>query len=349
MITTQTRKTVIENINEAVAAGSRRSSACALVGLAQSTLRRWQPKGETDVRRDQRSLATKPTPSNKLSSQEQRHILSICNESEYSHLPPSQIVPQLADKGIYVASESSFYRVLKTHGQLKHRGRAKQKQSRTPTTHIAARPNAVWMWDITYLPTCTIGKHYYLYMVEDLYSRFGVHWEVHPIESGELGAQLMAQASLKVPSNYSRPTLHSDNGSPMKSFTMKAKLEALGIKPSYSRPRVSNDNAYIESMFRTVKYCPQWPSQGFKSLDDARKWVAKFMQWYNEEHLHSAIRFVTPGQRYRGEDMALLAKREAVYQAAKAAKPSRWSGNTRNWQPCGAVALNPEKDVSSVQ
>ncbi|MFT5609148.1 MAG: putative transposase [Parvicella sp.] len=201
-------------------------------------------------------------------------------------------------------------------------------------------------WDITYLATRTIGKHYYLYMFEDLYSRYGVHWEVHPIESGELGAQLMSQAALKVSANQGMPILHSDNGSPMKSFTMRAKLEALGIKPSYSRPRVSNDKAYIESMFRTVKYCPSWPSQGFESSEAARQWVEKFMQWYNEEHRRSAIRYVTPGQRYRGEDGALLANRKAVYQAAKAKNPSRWSGNTRNWQPCGAVALNPQKEVS---
>ncbi len=345
MITTQTRIKVINDVNEAVDAGSKRSSACELVGLAESTLRRWKPKGEDSIRSDQRPLVEKPVPGNKLSEQEQQHILSICNESAYNHLPPSQIVPQLADKGIYVASESSFYRVLKAHGQLKHRGRAKQKQSRTPDTHIVLKPNAVWMWDITYLATRTIGKHYYLYMVEDLYSRYGVHWEVHPVESGELGAQLMSQAALKVASCDGMPVLHSDNGSPMKSFTMRAKLEALGIKPSYSRPRVSNDNAYIESMFRTVKYCPAWPSQGFDSLEAARQWVGKFMQWYNEEHRHSAIRYVTPGQRYRGEDSALLAKREVVYQEAKAAKPNRWSGQTRNWRPCGAVALNPQKEV----
>lgn len=172
-----------------------------------------------------------------------------------------------------------------------------------------------------------------------------MHWEVHEAESGELASKLVSQTVLKHCGPGERPVLHSDNGSPMKSFTMRAKLEALGIKPSYSRPRVSNDNPYIESMFRTVKYCPQWPSQGFESIESARDWVASFMRWYNEEHRHSALRFVTPGQRYRGEDKGLLEKRQAVCQQAKARNPNRWSGGTRNWRPIGSVALNPEKEI----
>lgn len=267
----------------------------------------------------------------------------MCNEPDYCNLPPSQIVPRLADQGIYLGSESSFYRVLTSAGKLHHRGRAKRKQSHTPTTYVATKPNDVWMWDITYLPTRTIGQHYYLHMIEDLFSRSGVHREVHESESGELASTLISQAVLKCCAAGERPTLHSDNGSPMKSFTMRA--EALGIKPSYSRPRVSNDNPYIESMYRTLKYCPQWPSQGFASVDAARDWVASFMRWYNEEHHHSALRFVTPGQRYRGEDRALLEKRRTVYHEAKALNPNRWSGRIRNWQPIGAFALNPEKEI----
>ena len=155
----------------------------------------------------------------------------------------------------------------------------------------------------------------------------------------------MTQAVMKCCHTNESPVLHSDNGSPMKSFTMRANLDALGIKPSYSRPRVSNDNPYIESMFRTVKYCPQWPSQGFESIESARSWVASFMRWYNEEHRHSALRYITPGQRYRGEDEALLKQRVGVYQAAKERNPNRWSGHTRNWKPIGNVALNPEKEI----
>ena len=201
------------------------------------------------------------------------------------------------------------------------------------------------MLDITFLPTRVIGKHYYLYMIEDLYSRYGVHWEVHDKESGDLVSQLMTQAVLKSGCGTKRPILHSDNGSPMKSFTMRAKLQSLGITPSYSRPRVSNDNAFIESMFRTVKYCPSWPSQGFIHLDEARAWVAKFMHWYNEQHRHSGIRFVTPGQQHRSEDGEILKNRVDVYEQARQNNPRRWSRDIRNWTPCQTVALNPEKTV----
>lgn len=224
------------------------------MGIADTTLRRWKPNSVGQVQADKRPTAKREAPGNQFSELERQAILNVCNESSYSHLPPSQIVPKLADQGVYLGSESSFYRILKSANQLQHRGRAKQKQRKTPTTHVAQSPNQVWMWDITYLPSRVIGQHYYLYMVEDLFSRYGVHWEVHTRESSELAGELMSQAVLKACTNGQRPVLHSDNGSPMKAFTMRAKLEQLGIKPSYSRPRVSNDNAYIESMFRTVKY-----------------------------------------------------------------------------------------------
>lgn len=345
MTAPEVRMQVVEDIELAVSNGARWQAACAMMGIATTTLRRWKPSDSNAVLVDQRPKAIRPAPSNQLSERECQRIVSVSNEPTFSSLPPSQIVPRLADQGVYIASESSFYRVLKSKGQLQHRGRAKRKQSRVPTTHVAEAPNDVWMWDITYLPTRTIGQHYYLYMIEDLYSRYGVHWEVHETESGEFASTLIAQAVLKCCKNGERPVLHSDNGSPMKSFTMRAKLEALGIKPSYSRPRVSNDNPYIESMFRTVKYCPQWPSQGFESLDAARSWVASFMRWYNEDHRHSALNYVTPGQRYRGEASKLLENRAELYQKAKQRNPNRWSGKTRNWQPVDAVALNPEKQV----
>lgn len=121
------------------------------------------------------------------------------------------------------------------------------------------------------------------------------------------------------------------------------KLYELNITPSHSRPRVSNDNAYAESLFRTLKYFPQWPSSGFRTLEDARRWVNKFTRWYNEEHRHSGIRYVTPAERHREEDRKLLKQRDELYRQAKKAHPERWSGKTRNWQPEGPVTLNPER------
>ncbi|KAF1056064.1 MAG: hypothetical protein GAK41_00180 [Burkholderia gladioli] len=122
-------------------------------------------------------------------------------------------------------------------------------------------------------------------------------------------------------------------------------LHWLGVKPSYSRPRVSDDNAFVESLFRTAKYRPEFPAHGFADLDAARQWSMRFVHWYNNEHRHSGIRYVTPAQRHAGEDVAILAARHEVYLAARKRHPARWSGQTRNWTPLGTVALNPERDA----
>ena len=166
---------------------------------------------------------------------------------------------------------------------------------------------------------------------------------MHEQECGERAAALLQRSIIREQCWKQPLVLHSDNGAPMKSVTLLTKMHDLGVTPSRGRPRVSNDNPYSESLFRTLKYCPQWPSDGFASLDAAREWVRDFMTWYNEEHRHSRIRFVTPNQRHRGEDKALLAKRDAVYQAARARHPTRWSGKTRDWTPIGAVMLNPDR------
>lgn len=284
-------------------------------------------------------------PCNKLSAAERSHILAICNQPEYASVPPGQIVPRLADDGQYLASESTFYRVLGEAGQQNPRGRSKAvKRNKPPTTHIATSANEVWSWDISYLPSHVRGLYHYLYLVEDIYSRKITGWEVHSHESGELAAELMQRTVLAEQCFRQPLVLHSDNGSPMKSYTLQSKLADLGISSSHSRPRVSNDNAYSESLFRTLKYCPQWPSQGFATLDIARDWVKAFVDGYNNDHRHSRIKFVTPVQRHRGEDTAILKKRHKVYELAKSNMPARWSGNTRNWNPVGDVALNPEKD-----
>ncbi|TCV98682.1 integrase-like protein, partial [Biostraticola tofi] len=155
----------------------------------------------------------------------------------------------------------------------------------------------------TWLPSVVKGRWYYLYLVEDIFSRKIVGDEVHEEESGEWAAALMERTVLGEHCYRQPLVLHADNGAAMKSQTLKAKLEELKITPSHSRPRVSNDNAYVESLFRTVKYVPHWPSAGFKTLEDAREWVGIFTRWYNEEHYHSGIRYVTPAQRHRGDDL----------------------------------------------
>jgi putative transposase len=247
-----------------------------------------------------------------------------------------------------VASESSFHRVLRAAGQSGHRGRAKTpRKLRPPTTHIATAPNQVWCWDMTFLPTAIIGCWFYLYLILDLYSRKIVGWEVHASDDSDHAAHLVRRTALaeSIHSEQTKPVLHGDNGSTLKATTVLAMLHWLGIEPSYSRPRVSDDNAFAEAVFRTAKYRPEFPARGFKDLEEARLWGAQFAQWYNFEHRHSGIRYVTPAQRHSGQDRDILRARHELYIKAKENKPSRWSGNTRDWTPVGAVTLNPEREA----
>ena len=266
--------------------------------------------------------------------------------AKFASLPPSQIVPTLLDEDEYYGSESTFYRVLKAFGQLHHRGRSlAPKGSALPTTFTATGPGQVFCWDITYIPSTVRGQFYYLYMLEDLFSRKIVGCEVFEQESGENAAKLLEQTLVREKCLHSGVVLHSDNGAPMKSQTMRMKAYELGVTTSYSRPRVSNDNPFAESLFRTCKYRPDWPSAGFKSLDEARTWVLKFTRWYNYEHKHSKLRFVTPHQRHTGQDVAILTQRKERIEAAKAANPSRWGNReVRNCTPVGPTTLNPEKE-----
>ncbi len=297
------RQQLVHWIQEAMTAGARIKRCCDETQISLRTYRRWV--ASSIVMADKRPIAIRPVPSNKLSEEEISKIRDICHQPEYANLPPSQIVPRLADKGVYIASESSFYRILKQHEELHHRGRAKAPhQHNAPTTYTATAPKELWSWDITYFPSRVKGHFFYLYMIIDIFSRKIVVHEVHEQENGVNAAKLLERTMLleQVYRPQSTLVLHSDNGAPMKSYTFKAKLEALGIVASYSRPRVSNDNPFIESLFRTVKYNHLWPSRGFESITEARKWVKNFVAWYNTQHLHSQIGFITPNQKHEGLD-----------------------------------------------
>lgn len=315
-----------------MASGARKAIASAEIGLSLRSLQRWAltPVIQADVR----TTTLRPRPRNALTEQERCAILELCNSPAFVSLPPSQIVPMLADQDRYLVSESTFYRVLKEADQQHRRGRSHAPHKHaSPTTHRACTANQVWSWDITYLPSPVRGQYYYLYLIEDIYSRKAVGWEVYGQESGERAAELMERTVLAERCAGRPLVLHSDNGAPMKSVTLLSKLYDLGITPSRGRPRVSNDNPYSESLFRTLKYCPQWPADGFANLDAARSWVRDFIRGYNHQHRHSHIRFVTPAQRHCGEDKEILAKRHVLYQQA------------RNWQPIGAVTLNPQREL----
>lgn len=333
------RDEIVMHIDTARAAGARQSKACDIVGISAKTYQRWtQPDNVQDGRLD----ATQ-APRNKLSALERQRLLTVANEPAYADLPPCKIVPHLADEGRYLASESTFYRVLKAEKQLSHRQRSKPATTKKPPALVATAPNQIYSWDITYLPTAVKGIFFYLYLVMDIYSRKIVGWQVFEEESSALAADLMVDICWRENVKRHQVTLHSDNGSPMKGATMLATLQQLGVVPSFSRPAVSNDNPYSESLFRTLKYQPAYPDQPFVDLLSARRWVTGFTRWYNHTHLHSGIQFVTPDQRHGGKDREILAKRTQVYQAAKDKHPERWSGDIRNWDQVSEVHLNPER------
>ena len=346
MIGLEDRQALARDIDVAHRAGARLRSACETAGIELRTLQRWKAFDGL-VSGDGRPQAVRPVPGHALSEAERAHLLAVANEPRFAAVPPARIVPMLADEGTYLASESTFSRVLRAHGQTAHRGRAKAPRAVRPhTTHIATAPRQVWCWDMTYLPAQVLGRWFHLYLILDLYSRKIVGWEVHDSDHADHAAHLVRRTALAegIAALAAKPVLHGDNGSTLKATTVLAMLNWLGVKPSYSRPRVSDDNAYAESLFRTAKYRPEFPAKGFANLDQARTWAAGFVRWYNHDHRHSGIHYVSPAERHAGDDHAILAARHALYSRARELNPARWSGNTRNWAPIGAVTLNPERD-----
>ena len=330
---------IIHLIDKAVASGARLKNAAAIMGLSARTIIRWR---QQDGGQDQRK-GPSTTPANKLSEQERQQILDISNSVPFRDLSPKQIVPKLADQGVYLASESTFYRVLKEHMMLTHRQASKPAVSRGPKQHVATGPCQVWSWDITYLKTSVKGLFFYLYMIVDIWSRKIIAAQVFAEESMDHSAMLLAHACMTHGVQPEKLVLHSDNGGPMKGATMLATLHRLGVIPSFSRPGVSNDNPFSESLFRTLKYRPEYPSKPFENIEQAQSWVDGFVFWYNTQHLHSSIRYVTPDDRHFGREEHILANRRKVYEKAQSRNPNRWSKNIRNWNPVSLVRLNPEK------
>lgn len=333
------RTEMLSLLKEAVDAGARQSRACEIIGLPERTLQRWRRCPDDGDRRPMRVQS----PPNQLTGLERQRILHVVNSAEFGHQSPCQIVPQLADRGTYIGSESTIYRVLKSVGQIKHRGRSNTPVWKKPEPLRATAPNQIYSWDITYLPTTLRGRHYYLYLFLDVFSRKVIGWNVYENELSDLAADVLRDVYDREKVQPGQVTLHSDNGNAMKGASMLAMMQELGVARSLSRPAVSNDNPYSESQFKTLKYHPTYPRKPFADLTQARRWVEGFVRWYNNEHRHSGISFVTPAQRHAGLDAELLKQREEVYAKARARNPKRWSGGTRNWSRINVVHLNPSK------
>ena len=323
---------------EAGTAGAGLAAICATLAVSTRTLQRWRSGTGGDARKG----AAKHV-ANKLSIAEAQAVVDIACCPEYRGMTPMEIVPTLAANDRYLASESTFYRVLKSRNLLHHRSSsAPAQRPNRPAELIATAPNQVWSWDITYLRSLVAGIYYFAYLVMDIYSRKIVGWEIAASESDSISAAMMARLNLE--QDLRGLHLHSDRGNPMKGATMVMKLYELGVMASYSRPRVSDDNPYSEALFKTAKYHKTYPGK-FTSEAEARAWFAEFIHWYNTEHLHSAIGYVTPTARHQGIAQAIYDKRNKTYARAQAAHPERWANKLKVWAGPAMVYLNPSEET----
>jgi transposase InsO family protein len=250
-------------------------------------------------------------------------------------------VPRLADQGLYLASESTFYRLQRRYGlRATKRVISLTDITRATTLHRATRPNQVWSWDITWLPTTVRGIYLHLYLVMDVWSRRIVAWRIADGDSATIAAELITQACRDGNFDPRGLVLHADNGKPMRASTLIATLQWLGFVPSFSG-RTSR-TIPTRSHCSALKHTPAYPRLPFAGPASAQRWLACFVHWYNGEHRHSAIRYVTPDERHSGREHAILATRHELYQRARALNPERWTRSTRNWTPAGAVILNPQ-------
>lgn len=332
------RQEAVELIKEASAAGARIHKACEALEISTSTFERWRRGEVFDNRRDCSKVVAR-----KLSKDEELKILEISCSHEYKDDNPYKIHASLLSKGIYIASISSFYRVLKKNSLIHHRGNTRPGTSHSkPPERVATGPNQVWCWDITWLPTNVRGLFYYSYVIIDIWDRSIVKWAIHDREDDCLSKELF-DAALKE-NNYPDVFVHSDNGNPMKGISLLALFYELGICNSYSRPRVSDDNPFIESWFKTLKYHVSYPGK-FKTLPIARKWFSTFVDFYNTSHSHSGLNFITPMQMRNGDYKEIAIKRNETMKKAYKRNPLRWSKNVKMLPKEHVVYLNPTSET----
>jgi transposase InsO family protein len=316
-------------------------AACDVLGIAARTVQRWQGQ-PADARR-----GPKTAPAHQLSQAEKDEVVRLLNRPAYRNLSPEQAVAKLATEGVYICSERSVRRVLAERQLDRYRQRSKPaKAHHKPRQYVAHEPLRVLSWDITYMRSSTVrGSFFYLYLFLDIWSRRIVGAEVHETQHADLAANLLDKLCVEHQLETEKLVVHSDNGAPMKGATMLATMHSLGITASFSRPNVSDDNAFAEALFRHLKYAPSYPRHGFATIDEAQAWVTRFVHWYNHEHLHSAIALVTPDDRHHGRDVTILEKRRDTYALAKARNPRRWTGAARAWKRPSTVTLNPDRLV----
>jgi putative transposase len=309
--------------DEAIAAltpllGSIRA-ACRAAGRPQANHYRRHRQSPLPVKA---SWERKPQP-RALSQVERDSVRTLLNSESFVDKAPASVYHELLDEGVYVASVSTMYRVLREHGEVKERRRQAVHPARVRPELLAQQPNQVWSWDITKLHGSVKWSYHYLYVIIDIYSRYVVGWMIAERESAALAEQLLADTIIKQRVDRDQLTIHADNGSSMASKPVAFLLADLGVTKTHSRPHVSNDNPYSEAHFKTLKYRPDFPDR-FTSIQDARAFCQTFMTWYNTGHRHSGIGYHTPADVHYGQYKAVRDIRANVLAAAYQRHPQRF-------------------------
>ena len=288
-----------------------------------------------------RERAPRPAPKRALCQAERAAVTAVLHEPRFVDRPPAQIYAQLLDEGRYLCSARTMHRVLEAAGGSRERRDLLHHPVYTRPELLATRPNELWSWDITKLLGPAKWTYFYLYVILDVFSRFVVGWMVAPRESAELAKRLIAASVLREQVSPGQLTVHADRGSSMTSKPVAFLLADLGITKTHSRPHVSNDNPYSESQFKTLKYRPDFPDR-FGSLPHARGFCGDFFTWYNTEHHHSALAWLTPADVHLGRIGPRLDARSRVLEAAFAQHPDRFvHGRPTPTRPPTQVWINP--------
>jgi putative transposase len=310
-------------------------TACAALGVPRSTAQRHLRPPMQGPRRP------RPSSHRKLAAVEEQAVLEALHSERFQDQTPRQVYAELLDEGTYLASPSTMYRILAAHGESKERREQREARSHAVPRLEASAPNQVWTWDISKLATYTPGVFLNLYLVLDLFSRFPVAWMIAERENSALSKQLFAEAITRYKLEPGTITVHNDRGAPMTAVGFIDLLAQLGVERSLSRPRVSNDNPFSESCFKTVKYQPDYPGR-FRDTAHARAWFTEFFAWYGSRHRHSGLALFTPADVFFGRVPERAATRQQALDAAFGAHPERFvRGRPRVRLPPAKVVLNP--------
>ena len=301
--------------------------ACAAFGVNQRTYRhrRQAAEGRGRPRRPRVPMPRRAHPAALSDAEKDRVVAELCSE-RFWDLAPAQVYTTLLDEGVYLCSERQMYRVLGGRGLVRDRrrgGHARHGHYGVPRLEADA-PNQCWTWDITKLRGPTRGVRYMLYTIIDIFSRKVVGWTIAERESEKTARRLISETCRKEGVDRDRLTIHADRGGPMIAGTVAELLNDLGVTKSHSRPRVSNDNPFIEAHFKTLKYRPDYPDR-FASIGDARAWCRRFFRWYNEVHYHSGIGYLRPADLHAGNHTVIVEHRQTALDAAYAAHPARFT------------------------